>query len=231
MTSSIGDIKLRAAIHFCQALGKTPTQTYRLIKETGKYKCSRSLVFNWHKAFRDGRDSVVDDKRSGRPSSQREQLTEQVKTKLSEDRRCTVRTLASDIGTSKNTVNRILHELNMSKVSARWVPRLLTSDQKARRVTDSMEFLSRYEATGETFLNSIITQDETWLWHYDPETKAESSIWKTPGTPPPKKAKVSRSGGKHMFVFFMDRQGMLLVHRVPPGKSINAAYYAKVTYS
>ena len=55
------------------------------------------------------------------------------------------------------------------------------------------------------FLDRIITTDETWLWHFDPETKAQSSVWKTPGTPPPKKAGVNKSGGKHMFVFFMDR--------------------------
>ena len=93
----------------------------------------------------------------------------------------------------------------------------------------SEEFLERYETEGEAFLDHIVTQDETWLWHYDPETKAQSSVWKTPNTPPPKKARVNKSGGKHMFVFFMDRRGMLLIHQVPEGKTINAAYYSKVT--
>ncbi|MES9881797.1 MAG: hypothetical protein ABW185_13045 [Sedimenticola sp.] len=74
----------------------------------------------------------------------------------------------------------------------------------------------------------IITTDETWLWHFDPERKAQSEVWKTPNSPPPKKARVSKSGGKHMFVFFMDRKGMILCHAVPEGQNVNAAYYSKV---
>ena len=34
--------------------------------------------------------------------------------------------------------------------------------------------------------------------------------------------------GKHMFIFFMDRAGMVLQHRVPEGKTVNADYYSKV---
>ena len=226
--TSTGDVKLRSVIQFCESLGKTPTQTYDLVQKAGKYKCCRSIVFQWHKEFREGRESVEDKKRCGRPASYRNSLVNDVKARIAEDRRFTVRTLASDLDCSKDTVLRILKDLNMSKVSARWVPRLLTVDQKAHRVTSSSEFLSRYDAEGERFLNRIVTQDETWLWHYDPETKADSSVWKTPGTPPPKKARVLRSGGKHMFVFFMDKQGMILIHRVPEGQTINATYYSKV---
>ncbi|GFV26862.1 putative transposase [Trichonephila clavipes] len=34
----------------------------------------------------------------------------------------------------------------------------------------------------------IITRDESWVYGYDPETKQQSSQWKTPGSPRPKKA-------------------------------------------
>ena len=74
------------------------------------------------------------------------------------------------------------------------------------------------------FLDRIITKDETWLHHFDPETKAMSSVWKTPKTPPPKKARVQKSAGKHMFIFFMDQHGMILRHRVPEGQTVTAAY-------
>lgn len=39
-------------------------------------------------------------------------------------------------------------------------------------------FLSHYE--GDNFLDRIITTDRTWLHHFDPETKAMFSVWKTP---------------------------------------------------
>ena len=117
----------------------------------------------------------------------------------------------------------------MSKVSARWVPRLLNDHEKQVRVERSREFLERYRRDGTSFLDRIITTDETWLWHFDPESKIQSSVWKTPQTPPPKKARVNKSGGKHMFIFFLDRQGMILQHRVPVGQTVNASYYSKVS--
>ena len=232
MTSK-GDVKLRATIQFCEALGKTPTQTYRMIQDAGIVKkCCRSLVFKWHKDFKDGRESVEDNARCGRPGSLKLSLEEGVRNMLAKDRRFTVRTLSSELGASKSSVHRILTEtLHMSKVSARWVPRLLTNEQKTKRVECSTEFLNWYEREGDRFLDNIITMDETWIWEYDPETKAESSVWKTSKSPPPKKARVCKSGGKHMFVFFMDRRGMLLAHRVPEGQTINAAYYGKVSFN
>lgn len=214
--TSIGDIKLRAAIQFCVGLGKTPTQTYKLVQEAKTVKkCCRSLVFKWHRQFKEGRTSIEDDTRRGRPAEKKVDIVKTVKDLLDKDRRLTIRTISTKLDIPATTVHRILkRELHMSKVSARWVPRLLTQEQKSRRVECATEFLNRYEREGSDFLDNIITMDETWIWEFDPETKAES-IWKTPSSPVPKKTRVSKSGGKHMFVFFMDRKGMLLIHKVP----------------
>ena len=72
--------------------------------------------------------------------------------------------------------------------------------------------------------------DETWLYLYDPETKQDSSVWLESGSPPPKKARVSKSSGKIMLMF-LDVKGVLLAHFVPEGTTINAAYYSKVISS
>jgi hypothetical protein len=39
------------------------------------------------------------------------------------------------------------------------------------------------------FFNRLITMDECWVYHYDPETKDMSKQWKHADSPPPKKAK------------------------------------------
>ena len=45
-----------------------------------------------------------------------------------------------------------------------WVPPLLKNHEMERRVMDSKTFLRRFEKEGDTFLNPIITTDETWLF-------------------------------------------------------------------
>ena len=134
--TSTGNVKLRAVIQLCVSLDKTPTQTHKMIKESGNSNCSRSLVFKWHKRFKDGRESIEDDERVGRSPSVRSTVVRKVRDLINEDRRFTLRILSSDLGISKSTVQRILKEdLHMRKVSARWVPKLLSSDQKAKRVS------------------------------------------------------------------------------------------------
>ena len=77
------------------------------------------------------------------------------------------------------TVQRILKdELNLSRVGAHWVTRLLMNHEKERRIMDSKTFLRRFEKERDTFLNRIITTDETWLFYYDPRTKQQSTQWK-----------------------------------------------------
>ena len=48
----------------------------------------------------------------------------------------------------------------MSKVSARWVPRLLTPDQKRKRFDMSEANLAMFEADPDGFIERFLTQDE-----------------------------------------------------------------------
>ena len=97
----------------------------------------------------------------------------------------------------------------------------------SRRVMNSKDFLKRHQRD-RNFLDRVITMDETWLHYYEPEGKRQSSVWKSSHTPPPKKARSSKSMGKVMFMVFMDRQGVILAHAVRHGETVNAAYYSKV---
>jgi len=59
----------------------------------------------------------------------------------------------------------------MRKVSARWVLRMLTEEQKKVCVNVCTDLLSRLQAEPQTVLDRIVTQDETLVHHFDPETK------------------------------------------------------------
>ena len=141
-----------------------------------------------------------------------------------------MREICDSVNLKRTAVHQIIKEdLNLSKVSVRWVSRPLSTEEKEARVTASEKFLRRYEREGDRFLGRIITSDETYIPLYDPETKLESMVWKQPSSPPPLKAKRCRSTKKNMFIFFMDSEGMLLQHAVPNGMTVNAAYYQRVS--
>jgi hypothetical protein len=94
-----------------------------------------------------------------------------VKAFVNKNRRVTLEDIANKFSIGKASAHKILHEhLGMSKVSARWVPRQLSTDQKAIRVTNAKEHLSRFNREGDKFLNRFITGDEMWVHYSEPET-------------------------------------------------------------
>ena len=57
----------RYAIKFCLKLGKNATETYGMIQTAFRPSCmNRAWVFEWHKRFKEARESVRDDKRCER---------------------------------------------------------------------------------------------------------------------------------------------------------------------
>jgi histone-lysine N-methyltransferase SETMAR len=111
----------------------------------------------------------------------------------------TVLELSQEVGISIGSVEEILHnELKVSRVSARWVPRLLSLEHRERRLGAVTELLQRYEREGADFLDSIVTYDVTWVHYFTPESKRASKQFKHTHSPPPKKSKaIFFSGEDH----------------------------------
>ena len=60
-------LKERYAIKFCFKLGKNATETYGMLQTAFGASCmNRASVFEWHKWFKERRESVRDDERCGR---------------------------------------------------------------------------------------------------------------------------------------------------------------------
>jgi len=62
------------------------------------------------------------------------------------------------------------------------VPKLLTTEQKQLRLEIAQDMLDCVESDS-SFLNTVITGDESWVCGYDPETEAQSSQRKHPPSP------------------------------------------------
>ena len=90
----------------------------------------------------------------------------------------------------KERVCHILNQhLGMRKLSARWVPRFLTVNQKRVLMNISKALLAQFRGTKSEFRRRLITVDETCIHHYTPETKIQSKQWTAKAEPAPKKSK------------------------------------------
>ena len=71
----------------------------------------------------------------------------------------------------------------------------------------------------------LVTMDETWLYHYDPETKQQSMEWRHSGSTRPKKFRVQKSAGKVLASIFIGNQdSILLIDYLPKGQTVKAEY-------
>ena len=71
-----------------------------------------------------------------------------------------------------------------------------------------------------------MTQDKTWVHHFDPEAKKQSIQWKHPVTPPKKFKRVS-SAKKMIAAIFWNSQGVIMVDLLEEGGMIKDANYAE----
>jgi hypothetical protein len=129
--------------------------------------------------------------------SQKRKGQMQMWTLVRSDRRLGAREIAGELNMNMETVRQIVKDdLGMRILSANMVPRILTHDQKQRRLHISSELLR----IAEKFCR-VITGDETWCFQYDPETKGEGTKWEREFTKKEKSTHVSVAGQDQACVF------------------------------
>ena len=220
----------RYAIKFCFKLGKNGTETYGILQTAFGASCmNRTSVFEWHKRFKEGRESVRDDERCGRSKEIRTpELIGQIKNFMDKDRHVSIETISAQFDVSVGTVHTIIHdELKMKKICAKFVPKMLREDQKERRCHDSREMVKLINSD-PAVLDALVTCNESWIYCYDPETKRQSSQRKHAGSPRPKKARQSKSTHKLLMIPFFDSTGMIYMHWVPTRQTVSKEYYVEV---
>ena len=217
----------RSVIWFLWKQGKYGAQIFRAMGEVFKEDTPLKMTISrWIERFSNGAELIEDAERSGRPKDVRNSFNiERVQTKIDQDHRQSVQQLAEALSINHNTVHQILTEdLGMTRVVARWVPKLLTQEQKKARVDISLSLLQLLQDQPD-FLSRIVTTDESWFHYYEPETKAQSSQWKAKGEPTPLKAATVAWTRKQMATVFWDRGGILQIDWLPQGEMINSDYF------
>jgi len=124
-------LEQRTNIKFLVKLGKSGNEIREvLVQVYWDNGMKKTAVYKWVKRFSEGRESVTDEERPGRPATSRtEENIANVRQIVRENRRLTVRSIAEQVNIERETVRKILTEdLEMRKVCAKMVPKELTEE-------------------------------------------------------------------------------------------------------
>jgi len=163
-----------------------------------------ATVKNWVAQFKYGHFSTCDAPHPGRPKTvTTPEIIDQIHELILEDHRISAKSVAEQLGISRERVGSIIHEdLDMAKLSVKCVPKCLNADQKRQRYQSSEKLLEFFQRDSNDFLSRLVTMDKTWLYHCGPKIKQQSMEWRHSGSPCPKKIRVQKSAGNFSPRFF-----------------------------
>lgn len=144
----------RSVIRFLFLDGKKCEEIREKLIEVYKDQSpSMSTIRYWFIEFKRGRTSVFDENRPGRQTEvSTDEIVDKIHDIVMEDRRIKAKEISNMVNISTERFHNILHnELAMKKLSARWVPRLLTVDQKRVRMRISKLSLSKFKHNKKEF--------------------------------------------------------------------------------
>ena len=135
------DIKVRTTLHIEPIIIRNELYTV-----FGDEAPVLRTVPRWSKRFREGREEVEDDDRTGRPITETtSDNIEQVRDLINDNPYVIIDELEAQSGLSPGTVQRIVSDhLQSKKITARYVPKHLTNSQKAERVQRCQENLLKF---------------------------------------------------------------------------------------
>ena len=205
------------AIKLYFKLGKNATEMYGMLQTAFGASCmNRASVFEWHKRFKEGRKSVKDDERCGKSKEVRTpELIDQIKNFMDKDHRVSIETISAQFDVSVGTVHTIIHkELEIcTKFSQE-------CSEKIRK-KDVVMTAGRWSSWSIQILPFLMLWWPAMKAGSTAMTKRLSSQWKHAGSSRPKKARQSKSTHKLLMIPFFDSTGMIYLHLVPTGQTVN----------
>jgi len=129
--------------------GKAPKEIHVILTETlGENVPLYTTVKNWVTQFKRRDFFTCDVLRPGRLKTvTTPEIIDQIHELILEERRISAKSIAEQLGISRERVGFIIHEdLDMRKHSAKWVPKCLNADQKRQRCRSSEQLLEFFWA-------------------------------------------------------------------------------------
>jgi histone-lysine N-methyltransferase SETMAR len=223
-------VEYRSVVKFLLLRNTSASDIIFQLRDVYKDACPcNATIYNWIRDFKAGRTSVFDAHKPGRPVEFGHEKFEKMEAIIRDERRITTGKLAKRVGVSKGALQEMLRDLGIRKLCSRFVPRFLTGEMQNRRLECSIQNLELLDNLGDSFLNNIVTEDETPLSLYIPETKRQSAEWVMPGEKPAKKMRTGTSHKKClMLTVFWDVNGIIKVDFADKNTRINSQYYSNL---
>ena len=131
----------------------------------------------------------------------------------------TVQEIEELSGIHLSSILKILRErLGLCKICARWVPHLLIDEQKQSRVRLASQVIV-YDKCDPRRLEEIVTGDETWTYHFQPNSKAKNKVWVSSEGDRPVITRLCKTSNRMLYAIFFDAKGPVLQISVPKGCS------------
>ena len=181
----------------------------------------------WSRRFKEGRQSVEDDRRTGRPADVINQdALHAVESLVQADPHSSLEQIVEATGYSKGSVHTILTlYLQRKKLCGRWIPHRLTEAQKEDRVETCKSLLNKFRRWGSEGMKSIVTGDETFFYYYEPGSRTERMEWRRSGEGPSTSVAPSHMSEKVLYAIFVTCEGEVSRFVVPKGSTITGKYY------
>ncbi|UYV82902.1 UFM1 [Cordylochernes scorpioides] len=199
--------KQRICIKFCYKIGKSASETLDLLKLAfGNENVNKPTTFRWFSRFKNGMESVKDEKRVGRPILHRNpERVSQISNLIKENPRIGLGYIEEETGISKSLVGSIIKEdLQLKKTPSKFVPKMLTIQQKENRVEVAKKMLE------------MVEENPNWK-----EKKGKDE-------PRTKKSRLCKSKNKVLLVTFFDIKGIVHYEYLEEGQTINKESYLNI---
>lgn len=212
-------MEFRYVIHYCYLRGMKPKDIKEEMQIAYKDQApGDSTIYKWFNRFKDGRENVDDDRRSGRPLNCDDNA--RILQILSEQPFASARYISDMLQIPKPTVcHKLVWQLNYRKLNCRWIPHDLEEKNKKQRVEMCKQMLQILE-NNENEKYEIVTGDEVWIyWRND-----NTSQWLHVGEKRPLVPKVVINSKKSMFSIFLSLYGFVVVKMLPNGEKFNSDF-------
>jgi len=136
--------------------GKALKEIHTILTETlGEHAPSYATVKNWVDQFKCGDFSTCGEPRPGEPKTVTTlEIIDQIHELILEDHQILAKSIAEQLGISRERVGSIiLEDLDMRKLSTKWVPKYLNTDEKRQQCQSCEQLLEFFWFDPNDFLS------------------------------------------------------------------------------